>query len=487
MTDVRANVFRSPFVRGGLAYSLLGAALLLSTSALKAEERVSDFTAEPCCQLCPAALNPAAYNTKYLDFFTTLVEADNDWLFRTENDLRTEFGPSPYGYEQLGRLRDLLKAKGTELVIVYQPTRGLVHPDKLRPEDRKHFDYERARANYSAALKKFRDQGIWVPDLTPLLAEKSEQPYFFRGDHHWTPYGAERTALQVAETVKQIPAFADVPRKAYESRIAGLLGKRGTLHKAAGNICGTSYADEYVERFVTEPVGEEVSSDDLFGDQSDPQIVLVGTSNSGEAYNFPGFLQEHLGADLLNVSFAGGGYDGSLMQYLSSEEFHTAPPKVLIWEFETHYDLAQEKFYRQTIALLENGCEGRETVALSNSVPVRVGMNEVLVNGKHKQLQDIRGGDYLVDVRFSDPSVHELRAVIWYMTGRREQFKADQSSAVQDGGRFVFNLRNAADWGDLTFLSLEVQSPEVMPETPLTVEAKLCKRGTLGQLTAHAD
>lgn len=482
MNDARFNSSRSQ-----LAAALLGASLLAGATTLKAEQSPSPFKAEPCCQLCPAAMNPAAYNTKYLDFFNTLVEADNDWLFRTENDLRTEFGPTPFGYQQLKRLRQLLKNKGTELVIVYQPTRGLVHPDKLRPAERQRFDYERARRNYGAALQGFRDQGIWVPDLTTLLAEQSEQPYFFRGDHHWTPYGAERTAREVAKTIKQIPAFADVPRQAYKSQRAGLLGKRGTLHKAAGSICGTSYADEYVERFVTEPVESTASGDDLFGDQSDPQVVLVGTSNSGEAYNFPGFLQEHLGTEVLNLSLTGGGYDGSLMQYLASEDFHAAPPKILVWEFETHYDLAQEKFYRQVIPLLENGCEGRE-VALSNSVALRQGATEVLLNGKHKPLQDLRGGDYQLDLRFSDPSIHEMRAVLWYMTGRREQLRLEQSEAIDDGGRFVFHLREGENWSDLTFLSLEVQSPEVMPEGELTVEAKLCKRATAdSQLTARAD
>lgn len=464
---------------------LLGAALALGAGSVQAEQ---DFTAEPCCQLCPAAMNAASYDTKYLDFFNTLVEADDDWLFRTENDLRTEFGPSDYGYRQLKRVSELLRSKGSELVIVYQPTRGLVHPDKLRPEDRRRFDYDGARANYAEALRRFREQGIWVPDLTPLLAESGDEPYFFRGDHHWTPYGAQRTARHVADTIKQIPAFADVPRQAFESQRNGLLGKRGTLHKAAGQLCGTSYADQYVERFVTEPVGDEASSsDDLFGEQGDPQIVLVGTSNSGEAYNFPGFLREYLGADLLNLSLAGGGYDTSLMQYLASEDFHRAPPKIIVWEFEPHYDLAQEKFYRQVVPLLENGCEGRQ-VALRNSVPVRRGSNEVLVNGKHQPLQELRGGDYLLDIRFSDPSVRELRAELWYMTGRREQVKLEHSAAADGNGRFVFDLRNGPGWAELTFLALELQSPEDMPQGDLSVDARLCKRAAAGsQLTAQAD
>lgn len=475
--------------RPHFARALLGSALLAAAPSLWAQQDAPHYSAEPCCQLCPAAGQASAYNTKYLDFFTTLVEADDDWLFRTEYDLRTDFATAPYGYQQLKRLRELLQRKGTELVIVYQPTRGLLHADQLRPADRQRFDQERAQRNYAGALQRFRDQGIWVPDLTPLLTDSGAQPYFFRGDHHWTPYGAERTARLVAETIERIPAFAQVPRKTFESRRVGLLGKRGTLHKAATQLCGISYADQYVDRFVTEPADDAASSsDDLFGDRETPQIVLVGTSNSGEAYNFAGFLQQHLNAEVLNASLVGGGYDGALMQYLASEDFQRQPPKVLVWEFEPHYDLAQEKFYRQVIPLLENGCEGRPAV-LSNSVQMQgTGVTEVLVNGKHKPLQDLRGGDYQLDVRYSDPAVRQLRAVLWYMNGRREQLKLEQAEASDGSGRFVFHLRNSPGWGELTFLSLELESPEERPQGPLSVEATLCKRtDSAGPLSAKAN
>src|SRR3546814_1601456 len=64
----------------------------------------------------------------------------------------------------------------------------------------------------------------------------------------------------------------------------------------AGQLGGTSYAVQYMDQFTTEPKGE-AGDGDLFGDSSDPQITLVGTSHSGKNYNFAGFLQEAIGAD----------------------------------------------------------------------------------------------------------------------------------------------------------------------------------------------
>ncbi|MGE8497875.1 MAG: alginate O-acetyltransferase [Pseudomonas sp.] len=469
------------FRKLALATALLGAGA--SGSAL----------AEPTYQvqrvgpLCPIAQDPAQYNTKYLSFFTALVQGQGDWLFRTEYDLRTDFGTTQAGYQQFKRLREALKAKGVELVVVYQPTRGLVNREKLTPQEKANFNFELAKQNYQKAIEGFRQAGIWTTDLSPLFDEQGvDTDYYFQADHHWTPKGADRTAELVAETLKEIPGFDDIPKKEFESKVVGLLPKAGTLHKTAAQFCGTSYATQYVERYETEAVGE-ASSDSLFGDESNPQIALVGTSNSGPAYNFAGFLQQHTGADVLNLAVPGGGFDSALLQYMSSQDFHDNPPKIMVWEFATHYDLAQASFYRQAVPLASNGCEGSQAV-MKNKVKLKPGANEVLVNGENSPLRDLRGGDYQVDLTFSDPTVHESKATLWYLNGRRENFKLEQSDRVDTGGRFVFELRGEADWRDLNLLALEVHSPEQMPAN-LSVEATLCKRPVAAgkALTAQAD
>lgn len=449
----------------------LASALLGAAGSAMAEPQYQVQRVGP---LCPIAQDPSQYNTKYLSFFTTLVQGQGDWLFRSGNDLRTDFGTTPAGYRQLKRLRDTLKRKGIELMVVYQPTRGLVNREQLSAQEKANFNFELAKRNYLHAIADLRKSGIWVTDLSPLFDEQDEDTaYYFKADHHWTPAGAQRTAELVAETLKQMPGFDEAPKKEFASKVVGLLGKSGTLHKTAATFCGTSYATQYVERFETEPVGEADSAS-LFGDEADPEIALVGTSNSGPAYNFAGFLQQYSGAEVLNRSVSGGGFESSLLQYMSSQEFHENPPKVLIWEFATHYDLEQASFYRQAIPLVNNGCQGRPAV-MKNKVTLKPGANQVLVNGENRPLRDLRGGDYQVDLTFSDPSVHRSQATLWYLTGRRENFKIEQSDRAGTDGRYVFELRNEADWVDLNLLALDIHSPENMPAN-LSVEATLCKR-----------
>ncbi len=455
----------------------LSAALLAISQGVRADEvQAPRFTAEPCCQLCPEAQDASRYTTRYQQNFTTLVQAQGDWLFRTREDLRTEFDTTPAGYQRLQQIHDAFKARGVELVVVYQPTRGLVNRNMLKPEDKAAFDYQKALRNYQAMLARFSKMGYSVPDLSPLTNEQlaaadQGKDFYFRGDQHWTPYGAERAAKIVAESVHKMPAFEGIPRREFESHKSGRMGKTGTLHNVAGQLCGTSYAVQFMDQFSTEPKGES-GGDDLFGDSGNPQITLVGTSHSGKNYNFAGFLQQYISADVLNVAFPGGGLEGAMIQYLGSDEFKNNPPKILVWEFSPLYRLDQDTIWRQMLALLDNGCEGRPA-QMSASTALKPGKNELMVNGKGGVIKDLVNRNLQMDIRFEDTSVKTLQATLWYLNGRHEDIKIDKPETSDTDGRFVFQLREDEDWASQNLLAVEVQGPEKGSQK---VEATLCKR-----------
>ncbi|UVE16855.1 alginate O-acetyltransferase [Pseudomonas sp. LS44] len=462
-------------LRSWIALSPIALALA-AAGQVRAEDlpAAPNFQAAPCCQLCPAVHDASRYTTDYQKNFITLVQAQGDWLFRSQEDLRTEFDTSAIGYQRMQQLHDAFARRGIELVLVYQPTRGLVNRDKLNPAEKARFDYQRARGNYQAMLGRFEKMGYNVPDLSPLTDEHAEQAFYFRGDQHWTPYGAQRTAQIVAETVHQMPAFKDIPRREFVSKVIGRMGKRGTLHNVAGQLCGTSYATEYINQFATEPK-DSSGSDDMFGDGGNPEIVLVGTSHSGQNYNFAGFLQESIGADVLNVAFPGGGLEGSMIEYLSSPEFRDNPPKILIWEFSPLYNLDQETIYRQLFALLDDGCDSKPVV-LANKTQLRPGSQEVLINSGAKTIANRNGR---IELDFADTSVKTVKAKLWYLNGRHESLKLEKPTTADTNGRFVFNLREDKDWAGQNLLAMEIEGPEAGGQ-PLEVEAKLCQRKTAG-------
>ena len=445
--------------------------LLFSASVGAAEFPTYDI--EQVGKLCPAAAHQSSYTTKELDFHSILIDGQDGWLFRTKNDLRVDIGTTPDGYAKLKRFRDALKARGTELLVVFQPTKGLVNRSKLTPEWQAKYDWEAARASYVKTIAEFRKIGIWAADYSPLFDEKdAEHAYFFKDDNHWTPSGAKRTAKLTAEVLKQIPAYDDIAKKEFVTKRVGILRSPGGSGEAAGKICGNGYGFQYVDRFATEPA-DESSGDSLFGDESTPEVILVGTSNSGEKYNFAGYLEQYSGVQVMNMAVTGGGYEAAMLQLLASEEFQANPPKIVVWEFATHYDMSLRDFYRQAVPMVNNGCVGQPAL-LTNKVKLRPGSNEIFLNGVNG-LKELNSANHMIDLRFSDPSVHEARANVWYFSGRKESYKLEQSSRVDTGGRYLFELRDEGDWGDLTLMGLEVMSPENMPEG-LTVEATVCRR-----------
>lgn len=454
---------------------LLSVALLLAGVAVagwpaRAPEAAPSprYVVEPCCDLCSRAQVPAAYNTKFLESFVTLTQGRDGWLFRSD-DLRTTFGPDEEGHRQLKRFRDALKQRGVDLVVVYQPTRAMLHRDKLPRGVQKTYNHDLAKFSYGLTLQRFRKAGLVVPDLMQLVNNRSSEPYFFRGDHHWTPYGAQRTARVVADAIKALPSYRNMQTAKFTTERTGILRKKGTLYKAATLLCGAGYAEQYVDRFAT----AAAESADLFGETAVPPITLVGTSNSDSAYNFAGFLAEQLGVDVLNASVAGGRHDGALLQYLPSDDFQKSPPKIMIWEFETNHNLSQRTFYRQVVPMVTNGCRTKRSV-LSNKLAVRGQRNEVLFNGGGKLLP-LLGKDYLIDLQFSDPSVREIEAVIWYTNGSKETLDLKYSPYVESRGRFVFELRNDPEWRERTFMSLDLREPE-SARPGLEVSAHLCAR-----------
>ncbi|HEX5055777.1 MAG TPA: alginate biosynthesis protein AlgX [Gammaproteobacteria bacterium] len=440
-----------------------------------------DYEIVPCCSPCPAADNRANYNTGFLSIFPILMRGEEDWLFRSDVELITDFGPDEYHLQELKQFADILRSRGTQLAIVYHPTRGLVHPTKV-PKSAK-YDFVAASANYRRILERLRALGIIVPDLTPLLNETGkEHEYFFRRDHHWTAYGAERAARVVAAELRRQPLYASLEKQAFTNRRVGIMRKTGTLQMAWQRLCGEMYADQYVDEFVSERVEDPAAADrqeQLFGDAL-PPIALVGTSFSAPdvSYNFDGYLKEYLGVDILNEALAGGGGYDTMIRYLMSDEFKDHPPKLLLWELPSYHDLRKEMFYREVHALIDSGCDGKPP-ELARTTRLHTGRNEILFNGGG-ELKTLRGGNYLLDVQFDNPATHYMNATVWYVNGRNERVKIEHASWIENKGRFMVALRDDGEWKGFNFLSMDLNVEGAPPAASVT--ARLCKDGRRSQV-----
>lgn len=433
------------------------------------------YQLEPCCQLCPQARDPANYNTRFLKVVKTLVDGSDDWLFRTASDFRQNFGPDRQHLAQLKQLVHLLKAQEVALALFYIPTRGLLHPDKIVDAAGVGFDWELAKNNYLAALTGFAQAGIIVPDMQTLLAG-APADFYFRRDHHWSPEGARASAKILSDRIKAHPVYDSLPKVAFISRKSGMLRRNGQFQVAAKLLCGFDYPSQFVEAYTTERA--DSSADSLFGDETDPDVVLLGTSNSKsrQDFNFAGFLTEYLAVDIFNEAVEGGGFDGSILQYLQSSLFHEDKPKLIIWELPSYYDFNDTLFFRRARALTQNGCAEQKPL-LSDSRSLKPGSNEILFNGGG-EVKDLRGGNLIVDLTFDNPAFAELTLDVWYINGRKESLRMSNADSSGGSSRYVFELNSDADWNKLLYMSMDVHLDSQLPETlmPKRVEAKLCNR-----------
>ena len=455
-----------------LRYSVSGALLAVATSTAAAPEPIAVepiYKPEPCCQLCPAALEQSNYQGSELESMWPVVEGKDGWLFRARSDFATEFGPKPAVMAMLKQFVDALDRRGSRLMMIYTPSRGLMERDKsVTP-----FNYSLALKNYRQTLAEYRKMGVITPPLDQLIGQMAED-YYFKRDIHWTPAGSKATAKLSAQLIKQEPFYSQLPDKQYSTQVSGYSPIDGSMHRAAIQLCKQGYPMQYWNEYQTT---ETSGADDLLAEESSPQIVLLGTSFTAlPKFNFDGFLREALGKDVMNVAMTGGEDRGAWLEYLPSDGFQKTPPKLIIWETPSHYSLSDKSLFRQLIPLVDNGC--------ANSTPLMEGKQEIQPTAGQNELvfsQELlkeKAGELVMDMTVSDPTVHELEVTAWYGNGTSEAFKVKQNSRANTGGRFVFLLAQDDSRHDQPFISLDLTKVK-STESKVSIATKVCRQPDL--------
>lgn len=431
------------------------------------------YSAEPCCELCPAAADERNYNTSMLQSVWPLKGGRDGWIFRAKADLATDFGPKPETMQMLGEFVKALQRRGTQLMMIYTPSRGLMHADKLL--DR--YDHQLALNHYQQTLSEFRHLGVLVPPLDQLIGHMPGD-FYFKRDIHWTPTGARATAQMVAQQIKAQPLYTKLPDKQFVTRRAGEAPINGSVVRAVSELCHQQYPLQYVDTFTTTSQGGE---DDLLSDEAPPQqVVVLGTSFTAlPMLNFDGFLRQALGKDVLNMALSGGEDRGAWLEYLPTPLFQKSPPALVIWETPSHYSLSEKSLFRQLIPLVDNGCEGKPLLSDSKqTIQPNQPKNELIFN---QSLLDKKASSLVMDLQVSDPTVHELEVTAWYGNGNAERFKVKQNSRAKTGGRFVFLLAQDEGRGQQSFISMDLDRVGSKAAS-VEVRSHVCQRVDNGPL-----
>jgi alginate O-acetyltransferase complex protein AlgJ len=188
---------------------------------------------------------------------------------------------------------------------------------------------------YARLVSNLTNARIPTADLlAPLQTGKTLEPTYFRADTHWTPWGAKLAAASTAQVIRD--AGLNAPTRAqYVTQLE-------TTREYRGDLFNFLPLDPYFSRLL--PPEEHVRvvktaavttapANDLFGDESLPNVALVGTSYSANAlWNFAGYLTESLGEEVANYAKQGKGPFAPMLAYLSSADFKRKRPRLVIWE-----------------------------------------------------------------------------------------------------------------------------------------------------------
>ncbi|ULH17482.1 hypothetical protein MF271_20715 (plasmid) [Deinococcus sp. KNUC1210] len=262
----------------------------------------------------------------------------NGWLYTAE-EFQTAPGDSLERTRKLRYIRhvhDILHAQGVDLVVALLPAKSRIYADQVGSRRVP----AQLVSQYSDFLRQLHQAGITAPDLLTAFQHArhtGSAALFLRTDTHWSPAGAALAAQTVAQTIRS--THTRLPPAQFATTLSRAQARSGDLLNylpidshigPSRDLTGTSST----ERTDSGGGGLLLSSESL-------PVALVGTSYSARTknnvWNFDGQLQQFLGSEVLNAAQEGKGPISPMAAYLTSSEWKTSPPQVVVWEIPERY------------------------------------------------------------------------------------------------------------------------------------------------------
>jgi alginate biosynthesis protein AlgX len=392
------------------------------------------------------------------DFFDTpLYQGKDGWFFRYGSDLSDTQVISPDAVSKMAKVNQVLSKRGTKLIYLPVPTRGVLG-QKFLPvsiTDGVIYDQELAVESHINHVNAMREAGITAVDLasTLKLGPPKEQLSLAR-DLHWTPEGARWVAQESRKVFDDFPAFAALAKIKFETMSLGEKPYNSQMYEALAGVCGTQEnMTEKVNGYETKRVG--ATADDLLGGETEvSSIALVGTSFSDtDIFNFEGFLSQALETEVANFSISGGGQFTSLYKWALTEGQKPDLPKFLIWETPIYNRFDDQQYlimFRQIIAALHGPC-GEKNIAMTGE--------KIVLSGTEPKRITIPAGTKLrgddATLRFTAPgqNLQRLSLELEYGNGESELLNLVQPGRVGTLDTFQITLNEEMD-GGLTALTV---------------------------------
>lgn len=267
-----------------------------------------------------------------------VVIGKDGWLYTDE-----EFKPAPSAtqlddnWALLRGVQKELEHRGVKLVLAIIPAKARIYPEYLGKEQPASLH----AGLYQEFLQRARQAGMAAPELLETLDRaKDKGQVFLRTDTHWTPLGAEAVAQRLARAIRD-GQHVELPQQTFITEAHPVAPHKGdllTFLPLDPLFSDLLPAPDRLQERQTHATDDNASGGDLFGDATQPQVALVGTSYSANPrWNFAGALKQALSADLINYAKEGKGPLEPMLELLQDSGFAQHPPRLLVWEFPERY------------------------------------------------------------------------------------------------------------------------------------------------------
>ncbi len=407
------------------------------------------------------------------DYFNTpLYQGENGWFFRYGADITDMLVISPDAVAKVAKVSKILAKRGTTLIYMPVPTRGLVGQDLLPAAvtDGVIYDPELAAKSHHGHVEAMRKAGVVTIDLAAALKDNPPKDQLFLArDLHWTPEGARWAAQQARRTFDEQPSFAELPKLKFETTATTGKAFTSRMHQALAGVCGTDQdMSEQLGGYDTKRLG--ATADDLLGGESAVSaIALVGTSFSDtKVFNFEGFLSEALESEVANFAISGGGQYTALYKWALTEGQKPELPKFLVWELPIYNRLDDPEYlimFRQIIAAAHGACGDAARALPSQKINLSANTPQRIEIPAGKKLE---GEDVALRFNASGLNLERLGLELEYGNGEREILNLRQPERAGAMDTFEIALNDEMD-GGLTALTVRGFS-----EAPLNLSLDIC-------------
>jgi len=257
---------------------------------------------------------------------------ENGWLFSREEFLWPVDASDRLTKNMalLSQFDALLKENNVQLYIVLLPLKAEVYSQyspylSAQIQNRlRESVYNELRASHHSVLDGYK----------VLSVASSKETVFLKTDTHWSWQGASLIAEALASQFGHLQQGSQFERvlSAPQKR----LGDLTTFIPAGEDWLLSELGGDVVSVPTTSLVQDDLT--DLFGNESDTELALVGTSYSADPkWDFIGALQLALNTEIVNYAAEGEGPFVPMLRFIEDEVLPQSGIRHVIWEVPVRY------------------------------------------------------------------------------------------------------------------------------------------------------